>query len=169
MAVETSIATLGSRAPRRAPGRPCARHGISARGEPLLWMLGGALALGILMILGLLAARVWNGAVDVLARPIELVQLADGTVIAGEPTPHRELPAAGGPARRLPPEARAAIAAAGGFAERTLYRIGNYDLYNEDFRWVPAFEVAVPPRPPGRPAAHRARWSGGRSSAASRA
>jgi len=42
----------------------------------------------------------------------------------------------------LPAEIRTRIAAASGFASRTLYRTGNYDIYNEDFRWVSDFQVA---------------------------
>src|SRR5688500_278886 len=58
---------------------------LSSRGEPAMWMLGGALALGILMIVGFLALVVFNGALAFWPRPIEAVRLADGTLIAGEP------------------------------------------------------------------------------------
>ena len=34
---------------------------LRARGEPFTWMLGGALALGIVMIIGFLALVLWNG------------------------------------------------------------------------------------------------------------
>ena len=47
---------------------------IAARGEPALWMLGGALALGILMILGFLVLVVWNGALAFWPKPISLLQ-----------------------------------------------------------------------------------------------
>jgi phosphate transport system permease protein len=131
---------------------------IAARGEPALWMLGGALALGILMILGFLLLVWWNGALALWPKPIELVQLRDGSVLAGEPRrtesfrPQESLIAA------LPAETQAAIAEAGGFAERTLYRIGNYDLYNEDFRWVPAFEVRSVSRPADLMLIERLEW-----------
>jgi phosphate transport system permease protein len=161
MAVETlDRPTLGSRAPEvaraglaRAPGAD-----ISARGEPALWMLGGALALGILMIVGFLVLVVWNGALAFWPKPIELVQLADGSVLAGEPRRTESFRPQESQLAALSPEAREAIAAAGGFAQRTLYRIGNYDLYNEDFRWVTAFEVRSVSRPADLMLIERLEW-----------
>jgi phosphate transport system permease protein len=116
---------------------------IAARGEPALWMLGGTLALGVLMIVGFLILIVWNGALAFWPRPIELVQLASGKVIAGEPRRTESFRPSEGVVSSLPQTQQTAIEAAGGFAERTLYRIGNYDLYNEDFVWIPDYERAA--------------------------
>lgn len=120
---------------------------LRADGEPAAWLLGGALSLGIVMILGLLLMVMWNGATTFWPKPIEVIRLTDGAVIAGEPirgqvwTPGPELLAA------LPADIRARIASDGGTATRTLYRTGNFDLYNDDFRWVPDFQVAEMSRP----------------------
>jgi phosphate transport system permease protein len=116
---------------------------IAARGEPALWMLGGTLALGVLMIVGFLILIVWNGALAFWPRPIELVQLASGKVIAGEPRRTESFRPSEGVVSSLPQTQQTAIEAAGGFAERTLYRTGNYDLYNEDFVWIPHYERAA--------------------------
>ena len=141
--------------PKELSGRALAARGkarlldLEGEGEPLVWCLGGALALGIVMILGLLVLVLWNGATTFLPKPIEVVRLSDGTVIAGEPvrtgvwTPGPEVLAT------LTGEARDRIARSGGTATRTLYRIGNYDLYGEDFRWAAEFQVLYQrPQPP---------------------
>ena len=57
---------------------------ISARGEPWLWLIGGALALGVSMILSLLALILWNGAAAFWPKPIEVLTLTDGKRLAGE-------------------------------------------------------------------------------------
>ena len=133
-----------------AAGRPVRRlsSDLSAVGEPALWGFGGALALGIILIAAFLAAIAWNGMTTFWPKPIERVELRDGTVIAGVAT-------RGGPYRvgedvvaRLTPEQQAEIAANGGVASRTLYKTANFDLYGDDFRWVSDFEVARVATPP---------------------
>jgi phosphate transport system permease protein len=161
MAVEViQRAEIGGEAGERAEAGVVRTPGtdIAARGEPALWMLGGALALGILMILGFLVLVVWNGALAFWPKPIELVQLADGSVIAGEPRRTESFRPQESQVAVLPPEAQAAIAEAGGLAERTLYRIGNYDLYNEDFRWVSSFERQAVSRPGDLVLIERLEW-----------
>ncbi|MCC6002188.1 MAG: phosphate ABC transporter permease PstA, partial [Pararhodobacter sp.] len=115
---------------------------LSAVGEPALWGFGGALALGIILIAGFLAMIAWNGFTTFWPKPIERVEMRDGTVIAGVAT-------RGGPYRvgeevllRLDDQQRAEIEANGGIANRTLYKTANFDLYGDDFRWVSDFEVA---------------------------
>ncbi|MCC5988733.1 MAG: phosphate ABC transporter permease PstA [Pararhodobacter sp.] len=120
---------------------------ISAVGEPGLWALGGALALGIILIAGFLAMIAWNGFTTFWPKPIEQVELRDGTVLAG-------VPSRGGPYRPgdtvlagLDDAQRAEIEANFGFADRTLYQTANFDIYGDDFRWVSDFEVANVTRP----------------------
>lgn len=134
--------------PAIAPAAPSsmtkrdARTALSARGEPFLWALGAALTVGIVMVLGFLLLVFYNGLATFWPKPLAVVTLQSGAQLAGEPT-RSEL-------YRLEPEALAALSPAesrriadqGGQARRTLYRIGNYDFYNEDFRWVSDHEVA---------------------------
>ncbi|AUN94772.1 phosphate ABC transporter permease PstA [Pseudazoarcus pumilus] len=114
---------------------------LSAVGEPALWGFGGALALGIILICGFLLMIVWNGMSTFWPKPIAIVTLTSGDKVAGEPSrqgyykPRDEL------LEGLSAQKREELEASDGLASRTLYRIGNYDLYNEDFRWVSDYEV----------------------------
>jgi phosphate transport system permease protein len=115
---------------------------ISAVGEPWLWALGGALALGIILIAGFLAMIFWNGVTTFWPKPVYVVTLTDGARIAGEPTRDNTYRPGDGLLAQLPPEAVAQIKANEGYAHRVLYRTANYDLYGDDFRWVSDFQVA---------------------------
>ncbi|BBK34816.1 phosphate transport system permease protein [Stella humosa] len=131
---------------------------MRAVGEPNLWAFGGALAFGCAMIVGFLLLVFWNGVATFWPKPLVVVTQADGARVAGEPfrsetfRPGPELLAT------LDPAVRGAIAAAGGTATRTLYRTGNYDIYNEDFRWVSDFAVTGTATPPGLVFVERLEW-----------
>ena len=143
-------APAGPAATGRGKQRRAVRHytaDLSAVGEPWLWALGGALALGVLLIAGFLALIFWNGASTFWPKPIEVVTLIDGRVVAGEPSRSGSYRVGQGVLAQLDPETRERIAAAGGYAQRVLYRTANYDLYGDDFRWVSDFEVASVERP----------------------
>jgi phosphate transport system permease protein len=131
--------------PRRAVRKYTAD--LSAVGQPFLWALGGALALGIILVASFLFLIFWNGAVTFWPKPIEVVTLTDGTRVAGEPT--RESVFRPEPAllASLPESVQAEIEERDGQVHRVLYRIGNYDLYNEDFRWVSDYQVQQIERP----------------------
>lgn len=131
---------------------------LSAVGEPALWGFGGALALGIILICGFLLMIFWNGITTFWPKPIEVVTLHSGQKVAGEPSRFNVYRPEGGFLASLPEEIRKQIADNDGYAERTLYRIGNYDLYNEDFRWVNTFDVASVERDPAFYYLERQEW-----------
>jgi len=120
---------------------------LSAVGEPALWAFGGALALGIILVSGFLLAIFWNGVSTFWPKPIEVVTLNDGTRVAGEPSRVNLYRLEPNVLAAMPEAAREAIARNDGYVRRNLYRIGNYDLYNEDFRWVSDFDVKASERP----------------------
>ena len=134
------------------------RTDMRSRGEPALWSLGGALAIGIIMILGFLALVFSNGIATFIPKPLTVVTGTDGMVTAGEPfrselfkpTPEDLAP--------LSPEWQARIKDANGYANRTLYRLGNFDLYGEDFRWVPDYAVAKFEQPKNLLFVERSEW-----------
>lgn len=121
------------------PARRQARSDLAARGEPFVWIMGAALVAGLAMITGFLGFIIYVGAITFWPAPVELVTRTDDKVFAGEvfrtetykvPEEHLQL---------LPEAARTKIADDLGIASRTLYRIGNYDLFGEDFVWIPDF------------------------------
>ena len=123
------------------PVRQVRTTDMRARGEPALWSLGGALAIGVIMIIGFLILVLWNGIVTFVPKPIAVVTSVDGTVTAGEPFRSEVFKLSPDILERLSGDWQQNIAANEGYAERTLYRIGNFDLYGEDFRWVVQFDV----------------------------
>jgi phosphate transport system permease protein len=131
---------------------------LAARGETMTWLLGGALALGCAMIIAFLLMVLWNGIVTFWPKPIDVITLPDGKQIAGEPFRselHRPAPEQ---LEALDPAARERIGSQRGITERTLYRIGNYDLYNEDFRWVSDHQIIRRERPAGLHFFERIEW-----------
>jgi phosphate transport system permease protein len=104
--------------------------------------MGGALALGLVMIFGFLALVAWNGFVTFYPKPVEVLRLKDGTMVAGEPTRSEMYRLPKNEVDSLEDQARQAVQEQHGFGLRTLYRTGNFDLYNEDFVWVSEFKVA---------------------------
>lgn len=114
-------------------------------GEPLVWLAGGALAIALAMIMGLLGLIGWQGIVTFWPTPLIEVQTVDGSRVLGEITRTESVPAmesmfAGlsGPVRA---RAESEVADNGGMVRRRLFRTRNFDLTGEDFRWVSDFEV----------------------------
>ncbi|MFN3460063.1 MAG: phosphate ABC transporter permease PstA [Oceanibaculum sp.] len=128
----------------KTKGRSVRRYtaDLSAVGEPALWGFGGALALGIILIAGFMFMILWNGATTFWPKPIEVVTLKDGTVVAGEPSRSGRYRPGDNILAGLTDEQRQFVAGNDGFSSRTLYRTANFDLYGNDFRWVSDFEVA---------------------------
>ncbi|UYN94630.1 MAG: phosphate ABC transporter permease PstA [Enhydrobacter sp.] len=157
-----TVANIESAAPvekaRTGVYRRAHASDLSAVGEPFQWALGGALALGCVLIFGLLALVFWNGLVTFWPKPVEVVRLVDGTMVAGEPFRSESFRVTAEQLAKVPPDRRAAIARNDGFAERTLFRIGNYDIYNDDFRWVPDYDVASMERPADMVYVERLEW-----------
>jgi len=129
--------------PSQLPGRRVRRFtaDMSAIAEPALWGFGGALALGVILIVGFLFLIGWNGATTFWPKPIAEVTLVNGTVLAGEPTRTSDYRVGDNILATLSPEQRQEVALNDGYANRTLYKTANFDLYGDDFRWVSGFEV----------------------------
>jgi phosphate transport system permease protein len=145
-------------APAASTRRSQRRADLRAHGEPWRFAMGGALALGIVLIVGFLLLVVWSGLATFWPRPLAVVTLADGTRLAGEPTRAESFELADDQLAALPPDWRAQIESAGGRARRQLYRTGNYDLYNEDYRWVSEHDVAGVEQPDDLAFVERLEW-----------
>ncbi|HTY23382.1 MAG TPA: phosphate ABC transporter permease PstA [Desulfomonilaceae bacterium] len=120
---------------------------FKSRGEPFLWTLGGALIVGIFMIVGFVVLILYNGFLTFYPERIEVLKLRDGSVLAGEMTRSEDFKPTPQELQQLPAEIQNQIAGRGGIATRRLYRTGNFDLYNEDYRWVSDFDVIDVTRP----------------------
>lgn len=152
---ETYIPRGQAASTERAAGR---RTDLRSRGEPALWSLGGALAIGILMILGFLALVFSNGIATFIPKPIAVVTETGGRISAGEPFRSETFRPPAEEAAALTPEWQARLRSAGGMASRTLYRVGNFDIYSEDFRWIPEYSVARSEFPANMVFVERMEW-----------
>jgi len=114
-------------------------------GEPFVWLTGGALALSLIMVAGLVFLVMANGLGFFWPSPIVRLTLADGTVLMGEVTDREAIPAPG--------------AAPGGPTQfRIQLKIGNRDLYGADFVWVDDAKIVKREIPPDAVLIQRREW-----------
>jgi len=140
-------------------GRWRRRRGIDrSQGEPLLWLIGGALGIALLMIAGLLLLVVVQGASTFWPRPIVEVTTTDGRHYLGEITRTETYPVSPDALAALPEATREKIAAADGLARRRLIHTGNFDLTGTDFVWVTDHEIASERRPKDALVVERMEW-----------
>ena len=145
--IEMSYADEAKAAGEKTQIRKSMVWDFKSRGEPFLWSFGGALIVGIFMIIGFLILILYNGTLTFYPDRIDVLTLRDGSVIAGEPTRSESFKPTTQELEQLPQETQKQIAAQKGFAKRQLYHIGNFDLYNEDYRWVSDFDITKVTRP----------------------
>jgi ABC-type phosphate transport system permease subunit len=130
---------------RRARGH---RPGLSllAQGETMVWLTGGALAVSLTMIVGLLLLVVWCGMGTFWPVPLVRLELVDGSVVMGEVSRQQPFTLSGDVVERMSPEyAAAARILLNGrddvTAHRRLVRTGNFELDQSHFRWVSDHEI----------------------------
>ena len=113
--------------------------------EPFVWLTGGALALSLIMVAGLVFLVMANGLGFFWPSPIVRLSLADGTVLMGEVTEREEIPTPG--------------AAPGGPTQfRIQLKIGNRDLYGADFVWVDDAKIVKRETPADAVLIQRREW-----------
>jgi len=157
-AMKTALAPQSAEKPLAARATRTHVTDLSAQGEPFLWGLGGALALGVVMIVGFLILVFWNGIVTFYPGRVAVATLNDGSRVAGEATRTEKFRPPLDVVNALPAPIRGKIAAEDGFTRRTLYRTGNYDIYNDDFKWVSEFQVRAVEYPTTMIFAERLEW-----------
>ncbi|HCZ33302.1 MAG TPA: phosphate ABC transporter permease PtsA [Holophagaceae bacterium] len=96
------------------------------RGGVFVWASGAVLAFCLAMILGLVGFIASKGLGYFWPSPLVQIQTPEGPVL-GELTGHE--------------------AALGGEPARIQVRVGNRDLYGQDFRWIPSDGLGAPERP----------------------
>ncbi len=114
--------------------------------------------IGILMIAAFLILIVWNGLITFYPKQIEVIHLNSGKVMAGEPIRTESFKIDPQTLQKLPTSVREAIKTGDVHASRTLYKTGNFDLYNEDYRWVTAFDIKRSDTPPEMVIVERSEW-----------
>ena len=142
----TDATTLAATASPKSAGvdlkvRRTGRSDLSARGEPVVWIMGAALVVGLSMITGFLAFVFYVGATTFWPHPIAVVTTTNGKTIAGEAFRSETYKPRDEQLAGASDEAKAKVAAEFGIVSRTLYRVGNFDLFGEDFVWVPDFDL----------------------------
>ena len=157
----------GGRAPN-APRQRSIRHrqrsatSLLAHGEPMVWLTGGALAVALLMIIGLLLLVLVQGAGTFWPLPLDRFTLHDGRTLMGEVSRAEHFEPGDAVIEQLTGETRVAakalIGGGDGTALRRLVRIGNYELTGEHFNWVTEFEIAQSARPPWALIVERLEW-----------
>ncbi|HET6882247.1 MAG TPA: hypothetical protein VFI31_18930, partial [Pirellulales bacterium] len=124
----------------RRPMRRKVRTPLSAHGEPMVWLTGGALAIAVVMIVVLLGYIFFQGISTFWPSPVVQLTLRDGKKVLGEVTRSEtfrpEEPFYAGLDSHLTQSVRQTITEAGGYADRELVRTGNFELSGTHFEWV---------------------------------
>ena len=131
---------------------------LTARGEPFLWTMGGALVFGIVMIAAFLLLILYNGIITFYPKSILKITLDSGRVVAGEPTRSEKYLPGPDVLNSMDSAARKKIEARNNVIRRTLYKTGNFDFYNEDFRWVSDYEIKAVEKPADIFMVERVEW-----------
>jgi ABC-type phosphate transport system auxiliary subunit len=113
----------------------------------MVWLTGGGLVIGLLMVAALVAFVFWQGLVTFWPGPVVRLQTADGSVVMGEVTRTEHYAPDPTQVAGFGVEAAAAaareMAAGDGRVRRRLVRTGNFELSGEHFRWVEDFRLAA--------------------------
>lgn len=110
-------------------------------GEPMVWMCGGALAVCLLMIVGLLTLVLVQGTATFWPGPLVQLKTKDGRTLLGELSRVEDF---------TPPGGSPSV--------RRLLRTGNFELSGSHFEWVEDSAVAEQSAPTGAVMLERLAW-----------
>jgi phosphate transport system permease protein len=108
-------------------------------GEPFIWLTGGALAVALLMVAGLVALILYSGLGFFWPSDILRATLTDGTAIAGQIAEREPVPGRAG-------------------EYRIKMKVGNRDIYGADFRWVDESQITKREYPADIALIERTEW-----------
>ncbi|MDA0840425.1 MAG: phosphate ABC transporter permease PstA [Planctomycetota bacterium] len=147
------------RVSRRRPG---GSNSLTARGEPMLWLTGGALAFCIAMIAGLLSLVLVQGTVTFWPKPVYRIKTKEGQSYLGERRRSERFQPSKAVIEALPLEiatqAREELSRAGGWSKRQLLRTGNFEISGEHFKWISDFAIAETIEPAWALVIERLEW-----------
>lgn len=158
----TATASNARSAPRTGRSRRQRRMqsgaALVAQGHPTLWATGGALALALCMILGLLLLVLRFGILTFWPQPVVQLNCHDGTTYLGEVTDHERFRVNPEVLAELAPQVQQAIESDQGLAARRQVRTGNFDVGGAHFEWVEDYRVADEARPEWALVLERLEW-----------
>jgi phosphate transport system permease protein len=108
-------------------------------GEPFIWLTGGALALALLLVGGLIGLILVNGLGFFWPKDIVRLTLTDGKTMAGQVVERESIPDKPG-------------------QHRIKLKVANRDLYGADFQWVDEAQVARREYPAEIAVVERTEW-----------
>jgi phosphate transport system permease protein len=114
-------------------------HAFFRQGAPFIWLTGGALAMSLLMIGGLLLLVLTRALGFFWPADVMEARLSDGGVALGQVRGEQALP---GEAGRL----------------RVQLQVGNRDVYGQDFRWIDEDRIASTAYPIAAVVVERTEW-----------
>jgi len=108
-------------------------------GEPFIWLTGGALALSLLLVAGLIGLILYNGLGFFWPKGVLRATLQDSAVVTGQLADREPIPGKPG-------------------QYRIKLKVANRDLYGADFRWVDESQIAKRQYPPDVAVLERTEW-----------
>jgi ABC-type phosphate transport system permease subunit len=141
----------GSPKPSVRSPRGKSRTSLLAHGLPLVWLNGGALAVCLCMIIGLLVLVLIRGTSTFWPAPLVEVKTVSGKRYLGEVIREDRYRPEDSAFEALPPEARAKaremVKQNGDWSTRRMLFTANFDLTGTDHYWVSDFEIAEESQP----------------------
>ncbi len=119
-------------------------------GRSLTFLCGGALALNLLLVLGIMGLLAYHGLAYFWQGPLVLFEMEDGTRRLGEVWEVEDIP--GEPGETASGEEPTSP------GERFRVKVGNRDVDGVDFRWLPGPEVDARSRPEDAVLLERREW-----------
>lgn len=125
------------------------RTGSTSQGEPMVWLTGGMFAIACLMILSLLALVLYQGLATLWPRRFLVLSTSSESLAAGELQNWQTYRLSRQNLRDLDPASQARaesmLGESGQVDARQIYlRIGNYDVTNRHFMFVPELSITSP-------------------------
>jgi len=108
-------------------------------GDPFVWLTGGAVAVALLMVAGLVGLILYHGLGFFWPQPVLRATLTDGTVMTGQVVGREAIPGREG-------------------EYRIKVKVANRDLYGADFQWVDEARIAARAWPEEVAVIERTEW-----------
>jgi phosphate transport system permease protein len=115
------------------------RRGLWRSGEPFIWLTGGALALALIMVAGLVGIIMVNALGYFWPKAVLRITLDDAKVVTGQVVEREPIPGRAG-------------------QSRIKLRVGNRDLFGADFLWADEKRIIKREYPPEATVLERTEW-----------